>query len=524
MALVNLLAFSKALNLKYVLFVLVALALGLAFRKWLRPSFETAVYGVLSIVSAALVYSTFANILVDDAGFVIRYMNMARQGCFYCYNLSDGPVFGISSVIYGILTCGLAISGIASNTAIIFGLNFLGLSTLFFFLLRIFKRVLKDQLLVVLSFALAVLCSTRFLFSATAGLETNVHLAIIFAGIYFFFADDRKWMWLFFGLSVVSKLDAVPVVAILSLVHLAENRNDYFGTQWLSNWKTALLFAGLPLFLFLLFSFSIFNGPLPQSAYAKLYYHSHPSDHWFPFLELFLERGARKALLLFALVLSLVQALVSYRAGRFRLKDSALLLGFLATMVLYYFYNPVERMIWYYALPELLLFSQLALASGLLLNTRSEHQSEWLRSGSHLLMFAALSLAAVPMTTGEMQWMDRYLNTVETERMQIGHYVSQLPAGDTLASAHGHFGADYQGYVLDLSGLNSKLVTDHHRNTDSLLRSFRPHYFIHHATAENLNLAAENNYVVLKEWTAIEAYDYPKWVLWERMPKAVMEE
>ncbi len=517
-ALVNLLAFSKALNLKFVLFVLMAVVLGLALKKWLQPRFETATYAILSIVSAVLVYSTFANILVDDAGFVIRYMNMARQGCFYCYNLSEGPVFGISSIIYGMLSCGLAMTGIASNTVIILALNFLGLSALFFFLLRIFKLLLKDNLLLVLSFSLAVMCSTRFLFSATAGLETNVHLAIIFAGIYFFFADERNMMWLFFGLSVVSKLDAVPLVVILSMVHLMEKRTEYFGLQWILNWRRAVLFAGVPLILFVGLTFTLFDGPLPQSAYAKLYFHSHPTEHWFPFLELFLERGARMALLAFALLLSIIQAVVGYRTGRYRLKESALLLGFLATMLLYYFYNPVERMIWYYALPELLLFGQLALATGLLIKTLSEHENEWLLTVSHVLMFAALSLAAVPMTTGEMQWMDRYLNTVETERIEIGHYVSQLPAGDTLASAHGHFGANYKGHVLDLSGLNSKLVTDFHRNTDSLLHSFHPRYFIQHATEENMNIAIQNNYVILQEWHQVEQYGYPKWVLWERKP------
>lgn len=513
---VNLLAFSSTLNLKYVLFVAIAIAVGFALRQWLRPKTEWLVYALLSIATAAFVYSVFPNIFVDDTGFVIRYMNMARQGCYYCYNLSDGPVFGISSIVYGILTCSLAMTGIASNSAIIIGLNFLGLSTLFFFLLRIFKRLLQDELLVILSFALAVLCSTRLLFSATAGLETNVHLAIVFAGVYFFFADKRNWMWLFFGLAVVSKLDAVPLVVTLSLIHLFEKRALYLGEHAWRNLGSAFLLAGLPVFLFLLLSFSLFDGPLPQSAYAKLYFHAHPSNHWFPFLELFLERPQRLALFVFAMLFSVLQALWSWHKGRFEWRNSALFLGFGATMGLYYVYNPVERMIWYYALPELLLFVQLALSVALLLADLSFGKSELVRNGAQILMFAALCLAAVPMTTGEMRWMDTYLNTVETERIAIGHYISQLPAGDTLASAHGHFGANYQGYVLDLSGLNSKLVTNYHRNTDSLLRSFHPRYFINHATAENQNTAAESNYVVLKEWTAIEAYDYPKWVLWER--------
>lgn len=514
MAVIALINFSSALNIKYVLFVV--LALGGAFatdRLWKNHDYRTA-FLLLAIGGAALIYLAFPNIFVDDTGFVVRYMNQARQGCFYCFNVSDGPVFGTSSFIYGVTVIGLAMTGIASNSAIIIGVNFVGLSLLFWLLLLILHELFNDRFLAISAAALIVMSSTRLLFSATAGLETNFHLAIVFAGIYFFFNDKRNWMWLFFGLSVISKLDTVPLVTTLSLIHLFENRTDYFGTHWLRSWRSALIFAGLPMLLFVGITFLLFDGPLPQSAYAKLYYHAHPSTHWFPFLELFLERPNRRMLFFLSLILPAVHALISIRNGKFQLREFSLLLGFAATMGLFYIYNPVERMTWYYAMPELLLYSQLLVSAVFL--SWAFAKSEPIAKGSYAFLVAAICIISVPMTTGEKQWMDKYLNTVEVERLEIGKMIAEWPAGDTLVSAHGHFGANYKGYVLDMSGLNSKLATDFKLNTDSVLATFHPRYFIQHGSAANRAIAEKNGYVLEQEWTAIEAYDYDRWVLYER--------
>jgi hypothetical protein len=513
-ATVNLIGFSSALNLSYLLFVLLALGGAFGFRWLFRNRDPRLGHLLLAVLAALAVYLSFPNIFVDDTGFVVRYMNMARQGCFYCYNLSDGPVFGISSFVYGVLTCAMAMLLPFSNEAIIIGLNAVALVGLFYLLLRILRMYLKDEFLVISGAALAVMSSTRFLFSSTAGLETNVHLAIVFAAILFFLRDRHKWMWLFFGSAVVSKLDVVPLVVLLSLIHLFEHRAQYFGAEWLRPWRVAVLFAGIPLLLFVAVSFILFDGPLPQSAYAKLYHHSHPSEHWFPFLELMMDKGARRSMFFFSFGIALIHAVVALKRGVFRLREFALLLGFAATLVLYYIYNPVERMTWYYAMPELLLYMQLVVSMGAL--ARSASQTERLRLAVHSLLFAALSIAAVPLTLGEKDWMDRYKATVESERSEIGRFIAQLPTGDTLVSAHGHFGAYFDGYVLDLSGLNSKLATDFKRNTDSILGTFRPRYFIHHASAGNANDAHTNGYHPVKEWTAIEEYGYPKWVLYER--------
>ncbi|MCF8276913.1 MAG: hypothetical protein K9J17_09275 [Flavobacteriales bacterium] len=514
-ATIDLVGFSSGLTINYVLFVLLAVSGAFGMNQILKKSSSKFGYLVLSVFAAAFTYTVLPNIFVDDTGFVVRYMNMARKGCFYCYNVSDGPVFGISSFLYGLATISLAMADIASNSAIIIGLNFVGLTVVFYLLLSILQRKFQNHIITISSAVLVIMMSTRFLFSTTAGLETNFHLAIVFAGIYFFFSERRNWMWLFFGLSVVSKLDTVPLVTVLSLIHLYENRTDYFGSDWIASWRAGALYAGIPIALFVCASFALFDGPLPQSAYAKLYHHSHPSNHWFPFLELMMDKGARKALFGFSIFFPMLHVAVSLRNRTFRLIEIALFAGFWATMGLFYVYNPVERMVWYYAMPELLLYTQLLLSVVYLMRQFAK-ASEKLFLRSYMFMFAALSIASVPLTLGELDWMDRYLNTVETERLEIGEMIASFPATDTLVSAHGHFGANYQGYVLDMSGLNSKLVTDIKLNADSVLSIYKPKYFIHHASGQNVTTAENNGYVLKQEWTKIEEYDYPKWVLYER--------
>ncbi len=405
---------------------------------------------------------------------------------------------------------------LGTNEGIINGLNFLGLTVLFYLLLKTFLSLTKNHFYTITAVALTVMSATQFQFASTVGLETNFHLAIVFTGIYFFFSGSRKWMWFFFGMSVISKLDTVPLITILSLVHLWENRAEYLGDNWWKQWLSGFIIAGVPVLVFVATTFLLFDGPLPQSAYAKLYYHSHPSDHWFPFLELMFKHDNRAALVGFSIVIPILHLISSMVLARFKLRDFAFLLGFLGTMLLFYVYNPVERMSWYYALPELLLYSQLLISVVWIAKQFGSALKEKVVHAHYSLMFAALCISVVPMTTSEKVWTDRYMKSVEAERLEIGRFISTFSGSDTLVSAHGHFGAYYKGYVFDLSGLNSKLATDFKIKTDSVLSTFRPRYFIHHANLANIEIAAANGYVPMKEWTAIEEYGYPKWVLWKR--------
>ena len=101
------------------------------------------------------------------------------------------------------------------------------------------------------------------------------------------------------AISIVSKLDAVPVVAVLFIIYFIdlifkENFIDIFR----KNYKPFLLCFLIPLAVWILFSYFFFGSPLPQSAKAKLMYHSGSIQSTFPFLEVFINDAFRMPLLI----------------------------------------------------------------------------------------------------------------------------------------------------------------------------------------------------------------------------------
>lgn len=468
--------------------------------------------GITAVVLTAIIYQWFPQIFVDDTGFVIRYLKEAANGCFYCYNSVDGPVFGISSFLYGIVTITLALPDIFSPEQIIFIVNFSGLIWLLYMLLRTLYLWMQDISLVIFALACVIIASSKFLAVTTVGLETNFHLAIVMTAIYYFFEGNRKRMWLFMALSVISKLDTVPLVCVMGGIHLIENYKDYFKNNIKESWKTLGLYAFVPILLFIGLSFILFDGPLPQSAYAKVNFHEHPSNHWFPFWELMYDKGERMSLVKLSFAFTLAHILISLIKKEFKLRDFMLFIGFCATMGLYYIYNPAERMLWYYAMPELLLFTQLVF-SGYYLVSQSKNYIHF----KYPVLIAGLSIAAWPLVSGEKAWMDNSLAVREIERIDIGHYIADhLSENDTLVASHGLFGAYTDAYVLDMSGLNSKLSTDYGRDMVKILEEFRPGYYIHHSHGYFIDWANTYGYRIDTASFNINKYGYASWVLFSR--------
>ncbi len=479
---------------------------------------KNIVFASASLIITGIIYLWFKNIFVDDTGFVVRYLRQAADGCFYCYNGSEGPVYGISSFLYGFVSSILALPNLFKPEHIIIGLNFMGLLWLVFILLKTLYLLCKNVFLSIVGLMLAILMSSKFLASTTIGLETNFHLAIVFTAVYFFFTQDKKKMWLFLALSVISKLDTVPLVLVLSGIHILENWSNYFKTEWKQNWKIIALYAIVPLVVFIGLTFLLFDGPMPQSAYAKVNFHKNPSEHWFPFWELMYDKGERKSIVKLALGLIMLHGLISLYLKQFKLRDFALFLGFIGTMGLFYLYNPAERMLWYYAMPELLLFVQAVYSGQKLVQGFDQiKQEDWVLMTKYTLLSVGFVLAAWPLTSNEKAWMDQSLMTTEKERLEIGSYIAdRLVESDTLIASHGHFGAHTDAYVLDMSGLNSKLATDYERNMDEVLKDFRPGWYIHHSHEQFIHLAYMHGYHVDNAWFNINKYGYPSWVLFKR--------
>ena len=164
----------------------------------------------------------------DDVGFTLRYMDNFSNGHFYCYNPIDGPVFGISGFLNTIFCGAIAYLKLLSSHNILLLSNVIGVFAISFLSLRIARVYLKKAYLILLIWFLLMFCVKDLLSIAFSGIETPFHLAIILASIYFMLSDKIRLMWLFLAFSVISKLDAVPIVIIIGVSYLLINRKELF--------------------------------------------------------------------------------------------------------------------------------------------------------------------------------------------------------------------------------------------------------------------------------------------------------
>lgn len=453
---------------------------------------------------------------MDDAGFIMRYFDNLGQDCFYCYNVQDGPVFGVSSFLFGIAGSLLYKLGVHNSETILIVLTYSGLFFSAFLLFRIISKVISHPSLTFLAW-LAVLTLARYFWVvANSGMETPFHLAICLAAIHFFLARKSRGMWFFMALAVISKLDAAPIVMVLGLFWLATHGRKLFPLHLRNKeLQDLVLFAVLPVVLYIVITFLLFGSPLPQSAYAKVYYHSHPDSHWFPFLEHFIANPFIHVLWILFLVFFGVHHLVALLYREREIVVSMVFgWAFLATMALFYFYNPGERMAWYYVVPEILMMLQLVVSVVFLVENFMPAWSFWVNS---LIMGTAFLLMWTHQVN-EVKWFRQYEHHVEDERYRLGKYIAEKVAPtDTLLAGHGLLAAWSKGYVVDMTGLNSRLALKYEANHRVIFDSLRPQWVVNHSLVHFWWDARRFGY---EEDTA--AYDvnidgYPTWRLWKRV-------
>lgn len=451
--------------------------------------------------------------LFDDAGFVLRYVENIPKGHFYKFNPADPPVYGLSGFIYGILCFTFRLVGIPATVSLKL-VNFIGASAYVFLLLQICRHLIKDKRVAWLVFILMALGLDSVVLMFTTGLELPVHIAIICATILFYLKNKAKLFLIFCAISIISKLDALPLVALLIAFYTWETiilKKDY------KSIFKVILFTGIPLGSWLIFAWLYFGSPLPQSAFAKYYYHLNPDKHAFPFLFYFLDHPIRKHLVIpfeiFA-IFHLIQ-IIWYRKFEY-VKPFLFGCMLIGILTLYYFYNPLERMIWYYSLPHFLLLGQVLFSF-----------VYWFSKLRFLkiYLFAAIPLLYIMVPVmrkmnDRFEYNEFYTQRVERERYHIGKYMYEisLPT-DTLMSSHGLVSWKFKGHVIDLSGLNSKLVTDYKRNQDSLLSDFKPHYIINHSWPHVLNIYGKHGFEIDQIFGDVSFFGYPYWALMKRAPE-----
>jgi len=478
-----------------------------------------AKYIILSVIATFYLFKTLPHIFFDDSGFTLRYLDNFSEGFYYTFNKNEAPVYGISSFLY-LNFCFLLkfITGLNSNNTLILA-NLTGVYFILFFLYKILREFTKDERVMFITW-LAVILSSRHLINVLfSGMETSVHLAVILIAIYYTISNKFIPSFLFIALIIISKLDAISVAAVLFASLIIVNRKS------LKNRKNRLrfikyfsLFTAIPLILFILFTFIVFGSPFPQSAMAKIYYYPHPQSSFFPFLENLTNNFYLSVSLIIFIILS-VFTMLSIILSKEYFKSYMWLIPsgiFILMMMMYFFYNPSERMLWYYALPVFFMFFQIYLSAIYFIKLIFNKTSFWLVLTTVFLMFLFIRIDV----NASVKWMKKNLNISENERILIGKYLGSISSSKSiLLSKHGHISRYFKGYVLDNSGLNSKITTRFKLNADSLINKYSPDFIIHHAYADFIKTANKNNYSLSKVFYDISLNNSPVWVLFRKNDK-----
>lgn len=392
----------------------------------------------------------------DDGGIVLRYLDNFAQGGFFEYNLGDGPVFGLSSFLFGSLAGGLAATRLVSPEASAFLVNGLGVALSVTFTLLLLRRVTSSRIVLAGALVYVAIASWFFVQTAYQALEAPLHLAVALALACALAARRRRTFWLLAALAIVSKLDAAGIVAAWALLRAIDLWSEGVPRRaWGLELRTAALWGGVPLGAYVLATVLLFGGPLPQSMLAKIHHTVHPEDPW-AFLQPWWSPDST------VIVVQLVVAVVGIawaairRHGQIAVTIAVPLFGALTLVAMFLRFNPAERMPWYYVLPQTLLATSAVLA---LASTARHDSTKWapIAVASVLLVGAAAQGETLVQKTRASI---HYTWTTEPERMAVGRFVRDHAAlGDRLYTGHGHTAREARIHTHDYSGLNSPEVT-----------------------------------------------------------------
>ncbi len=468
---------------------------------------------LMVLIISSLIFFMLPPIIFDDTGFVLRYLENFYDGYLFRYNVQDSPVYGISGFIHGLYSGLLCFFHIAKPHQALLISNYTGFIFTGWYIYLILKKLVNRQAMPFLIWVICITCTPRYLLVANAGLETTLHLTFVFGAIYYLVTQKARPFFLFTALMIISKLDAVPVAFTGIFYYLVFRLNIYNDKrELLKDTRLIVLYFIIPLAIGMGCITLLFGSPLPQSAFAKLYYHSHPNNHWFPFLEYFLGDYQRIALLGSGLAFWLMNvAEVIWK------KDWALsvngLFGsmFLAILALYYFYNPGERMLWYYSMPELFVTIQVVYSV--------YHYSNTYIGGKYanatvLLFLFFFSNIAWKDAYDNLKYLETATIVAEGERTKIGRDIAAMGnSGQVLMAGHGLISHPFKGYVIDMTGLNSRVATRYQLKIDSIIADYKPDFMVSHSNNIAVDLSNKYNYELVHIYRNITLYNNYSWVL-----------
>lgn len=481
----------------------------------MRRMFPMLLDWVFAIAVAVYLYRIWPHMFFDDAGFIMRYLDQLKDGHWFHYNGGEGAVFGISGFIHGLFCSVLVkLTGMSAERSLHIS-NLFGLTLSVYFLTGIFRRLIHRDSWAYISAFLVVCFSKNWGDVLFTGMETPLHVALVLGALYFFIEKRIAVFYFFAALAVVSKLDAVPVMAVLMVFHAVELFSEKIDKDiFLSEAKRQALFFWTPILLWIIAAVALFGSPFPQSAKAKVLYHSGAHHSFFPFLEGFINDVYKYPLLWLFVGFFVVHLFYIRRFGIAAItRYFAFGWMYIAIMAMYFFYNPNERMLWYYALPDLLLVAQCTLSVVWIASL----SKDWKTGAFPPVGLFLLIIYVKPDVDGGRSWMFDYLEKVERERYEVGKYIAREGTeADTLLAWHGLIARPFPGFVIDGTGLNSKMAVEFRLNKDSMISVLRPKFGIHHAFSDITSVFSKNGYSIRGMFADITLENWPAWVWWQR--------
>jgi hypothetical protein len=454
-------------------------------RAWSRTRTYTRefpmVVGFIALgLIARILFWAFTDRRLDDAMITIKFDKNLADGFGLVHNLGEGHVQGFTSALSVLVPL--------PGELIYHGGGFLMIRLVSlgcFVLAALYANRIAQELKVgrwPLAFALAYLAlDQNQVFFGVAGMETQIAVAVLFAGIYYVLVEDYPKSGVALGLAVLARPDFVLWVAPAYLFLL------------IRNWRLALRAGVLSAALvvpWLIFTTIYYRSPVPNTIPAKnLSFvpefpgYSHVGD-WVSFLGDHISANAHSWTLFgpFYEAIFVTHAPLSYGAAR------AIAVG-VAALAVVGAVSTLRRWSWLPAIAYLGLFAAYKVvyltvgyfewygtpAAALLIFMAAvglDRVSKWVSgaiggrfSPGEVVMVPAVLLAlvyamALPYRTIAEA---RVQNDIEDKvRAQVGRYLGQVvKPGQTITSeSSGYVGYDTNGAMYDYPGLESPKVLD----------------------------------------------------------------
>ncbi|RMF77287.1 MAG: hypothetical protein D6737_18165 [Chloroflexi bacterium] len=224
---------------------------------------------VMLIVAAFVARQIPGARTIDDAFITFRYSRNIVEGEGFVYN-PGVRVLGTTTPLFTVLMAAIDIivgRGDFPNYApVVSGLAD-GFTAALLYL--IFRKLIERDGLAILPGALWVIAPMSVTF-AVGGMETSVNILWMVGAVYFYLEDRLRWLGVFAGLGLLTRIDAALWIAPLFGWQLLECWRESPGKRLheripLQTWiATAIII--LP---WLIFSVSYFGSPIPRSLSAK---------------------------------------------------------------------------------------------------------------------------------------------------------------------------------------------------------------------------------------------------------------